>query len=294
MQVDCECVFQAQQEEAPEQTAVRNMPCDGLTYARRPEHLRLNSGIRRFRASSLAGIETCARREQRGSSQQRADRAPDRAAGGAPRCAGALRLPARRAVCQRLPEARATRPRHLLRRLHRDGALDRGAHCAELLPPPALAQARQRAHARRLERLDDRRARLPRLGDHEHCLRDHRLPVPPRLGGDVHLGCRARVPRALVRTTACVRYSGSPETETASMTTSSCGLSRGSRGSSEILSTTSIPPVTLPNTVCLPSSQGAASVVTMKNWLPFVFGPAFAIASAPRSTLRSLNSSSNV
>ena len=36
-----------------------------------------------------------------------------------------------------------------------------------------------------------------------------------------------------------------------------------------------------------------ASAVTMKNWLPFVFGPAFAIASAPRTTLSSLNSSSN-
>ena len=32
----------------------------------------------------------------------------------------------------------------------------------------------------------------------------------------------------------------------------------------------------------------------MKNWDPFVFGPAFAIASAPRTTLLSLISSSNV
>ena len=52
--------------------------------------------------------------------------------------------------------------------------------------------------------------------------------------------------------------------------------------------------MTLPKTVCLPSSHGAASVVTMKNWLPLVFGPALAIASAPRTTLWSLNSSSNV
>ena len=52
--------------------------------------------------------------------------------------------------------------------------------------------------------------------------------------------------------------------------------------------------VTLPNTVCLPSSHGAASVVTMKNCEPFVFGPALAIASAPRTTLCWLNSSSNV
>ena len=59
------------------------------------------------------------------------------------------------------------------------------------------------------------------------------------------------------------------------------------------MSTTSIPSVTRPKTVCLPSSQGQASAVTMKNWLPFVFGPAFAIASAPRTTFWSLNSSSN-
>jgi hypothetical protein len=32
----------------------------------------------------------------------------------------------------------------------------------------------------------------------------------------------------------------------------------------------------------------------MKNWLPFVFGPEFAIASAPRATGWSLNSSSKV
>ena len=51
--------------------------------------------------------------------------------------------------------------------------------------------------------------------------------------------------------------------------------------------------ITFPKTVCLPSSHEAASVVTMKNWLPFVFGPEFAIASAPRTILWPLNSSSN-
>ena len=71
-----------------------------------------------------------------------------------------------------------------------------------------------------------------------------------------------------------------------------CRASRGRR--SEIASTASMPSVTRPNTVCLPSSHGHASAVTMKNCEPFVFGPAFAIASAPRSTLWSLNSSSNV
>ena len=44
------------------------------------------------------------------------------------------------------------------------------------------------------------------------------------------------------------------------------------------------PELIRPKTVCFPSSQGAASVVTMKNWLPFVSGPAFAIASAPGTT----------
>src|SRR5690242_21460641 len=76
-----------------------------------------------------------------------------------------------------------------------------------------------------------------------------------------------------------------------SITTGSFGRSRASFGTREISSTTSIPSVTRPKTVCLPSSHGHASAVTMKNWLPFVFGPAFAIASAPRSTLCWLNSS---
>jgi len=37
-----------------------------------------------------------------------------------------------------------------------------------------------------------------------------------------------------------------------------------------------MPSMPLPKTECLPSSQGAASSV-MKNWLPFVLGPALAI-----------------
>jgi hypothetical protein len=55
-----------------------------------------------------------------------------------------------------------------------------------------------------------------------------------------------------------------------------------------------MPSRTSPKTVCLPSSHGAASVVTMKNCEPFVFGPALAIASAPRTILCGLISSSNV
>ena len=44
--------------------------------------------------------------------------------------------------------------------------------------------------------------------------------------------------------------------------------------------TTSMPSRTRPKTTCLPSSHGVSAVV-MKNWLPFVFGPAFAIDSVP-------------
>ena len=60
------------------------------------------------------------------------------------------------------------------------------------------------------------------------------------------------------------------------------------------LSTTSMPSLTWPNTVCLPSSHEQASAVTMKNCEPFVSGPAFAIASAPRTILWGLISSSKV
>ncbi len=78
-----------------------------------------------------------------------------------------------------------------------------------------------------------------------------------------------------------------------SMRASSRGLSRPSVGRPSSLSTTSMPLVTSPKTVCLPSSQAADPTVTMKNCEPLVFGPALAIASAPRTTLWSLNSSSN-
>ena len=52
-----------------------------------------------------------------------------------------------------------------------------------------------------------------------------------------------------------------------------CGRSRPSVGRPSSSSTTSMPDVTSPNTVCLPSSHGAASAVTMKNCEPLVFGP---------------------
>src|SRR5579883_281446 len=44
--------------------------------------------------------------------------------------------------------------------------------------------------------------------------------------------------------------------------------------------TTSWPLRTWPKTVCFPSSQSVTTWV-MKNWLPLVFGPAFAIDSVP-------------
>src|SRR5450759_4953792 len=82
--------------------------------------------------------------------------------------------------------------------------------------------------------------------------------------------------------------------EILSIKTGSTGASRPSVSLLSILSTVSMPEVTWPNTVCLPSSHPAAGIVTMKNCEPLVLGPALAIASAPRTTLCWLNSSSNV
>ena len=79
-----------------------------------------------------------------------------------------------------------------------------------------------------------------------------------------------------------------------SMTTGSVGMSPGPVWTPSMASTASMPEDTSPNTVCLPSSQPASPMVTMKNWLPLVLGPALAIASAPRTILWSLNSSSNL
>ena len=51
--------------------------------------------------------------------------------------------------------------------------------------------------------------------------------------------------------------------------------------------------VTSPKMACLLSSHGVGASV-MKNWLPLVFGPALAIARAPRTTLCGLISSLNL
>ncbi len=56
------------------------------------------------------------------------------------------------------------------------------------------------------------------------------------------------------------------------------GLSFLSTLASSMRLTTSMPAETLPNTVCLRSSQGVGTVV-MKNWLPLVLGPALAMLS---------------
>jgi uncharacterized membrane protein YczE len=113
--------------------------------------------------------------------------------------------------------------------------------------------------------------------------RDRRLRNPDRpLGGGVVLGSEEKRP---------CDYGVSV---TDSIVTASRGLSRESAATCEIASATSMPSTTRPKTVCFPSSHGQASAVTMKNWLPFVFGPAFAIARAPRTTRCSLGSSSNV
>ncbi len=84
--------------------------------------------------------------------------------------------------------------------------------------------------------------------------------APPRTARSV----RARPPEAPGRQP----WSSS----TRSIVCGSSGLSPPSVGTDSIASTTSMPSITSPKTVCLPSSQGAAPVVTMKNWDPLVFG----------------------
>src|SRR5205085_7251441 len=128
--------------------------------------------------------------------------------------------------------------------------------------------------------------------------------VPASVPGDVHGllldGRHARPPGCAPASAPARRYADSKppipytESSTRSITAGGTGRSRASVSCDSIASTASMPEVTWPKTVCLPSSHGAASVVTMKNWLPFVFGPALAMASAPRTTLCWLNSSSKV
>ena len=71
-------------------------------------------------------------------------------------------------------------------------------------------------------------------------------------------------------------------------------VNRTIRSPWRIAFTTSCPFTTLPNTVCLPSRWGWGEWV-MKNWLPFVFGPAFAMEMTPVSCLSGFpfSSSSN-
>lgn len=58
-----------------------------------------------------------------------------------------------------------------------------------------------------------------------------------------------------------------------------------------IFFTTSIPSFTCPNTTCFPSSQSVFAV-QMKNWDPFVLGPALAIERTPGPTCLSMKFSS--
>lgn len=60
------------------------------------------------------------------------------------------------------------------------------------------------------------------------------------------------------------------------MLISSRGLSSSSTFTVSILVHTSMPFVTLPKTVCLLSNHGQGTVV-IKNWDPFVPGPAFSV-----------------
>ncbi|EMS62570.1 hypothetical protein CFC21_000100 [Triticum aestivum] len=74
------------------------------------------------------------------------------------------------------------------------------------------------------------------------------------------------------------------------MTTFFFGRSPLSVSDDSIVLTMSMPSRTWPKTTCLPSShgvckQGSKQLITltvqMKNWLPLVFGPAFAMLSTP-------------
>src|SRR5207247_2882633 len=69
------------------------------------------------------------------------------------------------------------------------------------------------------------------------------------------------------------------------------GRSESSVGVRLIASTTSIPLTTRPNAGCFGSSR-ALSTTLMKNWLPQVFGPAFAMEIVPRAFRLSEGSSS--
>ena len=68
------------------------------------------------------------------------------------------------------------------------------------------------------------------------------------------------------------------------ITTSVTGRSPGFVFVLPILSTTSMPSMTLPKAGCRPSRKLLFTRL-MKNWLPPVFGPAFAIEMVPRSFL---------
>ena len=100
------------------------------------------------------------RETPKAASRPRADRAPERVARRAPRRAGALRLPARRAVRAGLgarPELPAGRLlRRLPRRRRQLGAADR----AEPDPPGRLARRATRSGSSVSNRVDDRRACL--------------------------------------------------------------------------------------------------------------------------------------
>ena len=112
-------------------------------------------------------------------------------------------------------------------------------------------------------------------------------PSSPPLTGSATTAARARHRPAKRRS-----YAGSSSTR--SMPAGSLGRSRASVSRLPRNSTMSMPLVTWPKAVCLPSSQGVAAAVTRKNWEPFVFGPALAIASVPLTILWSLISSSKV
>ena len=150
--------------------------------------------------------------------------------------------------------------------------LDLGIQATQILNQSAIYRLRPEARSRLTTAYLTRLLRGCRVG-----LRGRLARVGARR---LERGVRCRRRRGAAR--LCAQLS---EIVSFSIFASSRGRSPGPVGRPSSLSTTSMPSVTWPKFVCLPSSHGVASSVTMKNCEPLVFGPALAIASEPRTSL---------
>lgn len=101
----------------------------------------------------------------------------------------------------------------------------------------------------------------------------------------VHVGKKNNKQNILNWLIDAVQYHGTTSSPSSiilafNILTWSTGLSSAPVLTSPIRCTTLSPLFTLPKIVCFPSSQGVGARV-MKNWLPFVLGPLFAILKMP-------------